>query len=164
MAVLPIVTGADSPVLRAKTKRVGKVTKETLALIKDMEATVKKADGLGLAAPQIDQSIRLCLAKIGGRGGRLTALIDPDILMKSQETDVAEEGCLSLPGLWQNVRRSTSIVVQFTDKKGDRQERKLEGIDARVVQHEVDHLDGVLIVDYPAEGVAVTAATPMETI
>lgn len=145
MSALPILTGADNPVLRAKTKRVGKVTKETLALIKDMEDTVKKADGLGLAAPQIGQSLRLCLAKIGGR---LTPLIDPEIVRKGTTLDIAEEGCLSLPGLWMNVPRATEIVLRYVNARGEEQERLLTALDARVVQHEVDHLDGILITDY----------------
>lgn len=145
MAVLPIVTGADTPVLRAKTAPVLKVTKEVLALAKDMHDTVKAADGLGIAAPQVGRSLRLCIAKLGGR---LVTLINPVIPWRSPETAVAEEGCLSLPGLWRDVTRPVGIVVTYTDTKGKAQERKLQDIDARVVQHEVDHLDGVLIVDY----------------
>ena len=145
MAALPIVTGADTPVLRVKTAKVPKVTKDIAKLLKDMEDTVKAADGLGLAAPQIGQSLRLCLAKIGGK---LTALVNPIVTWKSAETATAEEGCLSLPGLWRDVTRPTSIVVTFMDAKGKPQERKLADLDARVVQHEVDHLEGKLIVDY----------------
>jgi peptide deformylase len=146
LTALPIVTGQDTPVLRAPTKRVGKVTKEILSLIKDMEDTVKKADGLGLAAPQVDQSLRLCLAKIGRK---LTPLIDPEITWRGPAMDIAEEGCLSLPGIWMNVARPTEIVVRYTSPKGAQEERRLAGLDARVVQHEVDHLEGILIVDYP---------------
>jgi len=144
MAVLPIVIGAQQSVLRAKTKEVA-VTKDLLKLIKDMEQTTEKAEGLGLAAPQIGQSLRLCVAKINGR---LTPLINPHITFRSKETDVMEEGCLSLPNIWLPVPRSTSIVVKYLNAKGQGQERKLEGMDARVVQHEVDHLDGKLIIDY----------------
>ena len=145
IAALKILIGQDQPILRTKTKRVEKVTKEILKLIKDMEETTKVADGLGLAAPQIGQSLRLCLVKMNGR---LTPLINPDIHWKSAETDVVEEGCLSLPNTWIDVRRPTGIIVRYTDAKGTAQERKLEGMTARIVQHEVDHLDGVLIVDY----------------
>lgn len=147
MAVLPIVTGADTPVLRAKTAVIPNVTKNVLKLAKDMEDTVKAADGLGIAAPQVGQSLRICIAKLGGK---FVTLVNPQITWKSAETSVAEEGCLSLPGLWRDVTRPVGIVVTFTDLKGKGQERKLEGIDARVVQHEVDHLEGVLIVDNAA--------------
>lgn len=144
MAVLPIVIGEQQSVLRAKTKEVA-VTKDILKLIKDMEQTTVKADGLGLAAPQIGQSLRLCVAKVNGR---LTPLINPHITFKSKETDIMEEGCLSLPNIWLPVPRSTSIVVKYLNAKGQAQERKFDGMEARIVQHEVDHLDGKLIVDY----------------
>lgn len=145
MTVLPIIKGADTPVLRAKTKKVDRVTKEIQKLIKDMEATTVAAEGLGLAAPQIGQSLRLCIVKMNGR---LTPLVNPEITRKSEETDVAEEGCLSLPDVWLPVPRSTEIVVTYLNAKGQPQERKLTALDARVVQHEVDHLEGKLIVDY----------------
>jgi len=145
MAVLPIITGADNPTLRSKTKKVPHVTKDILRLIKDMEATVISADGLGLAAPQVARLERVCIVKIGGK---LTPLINPDITFRSEDSEVAEEGCLSLPNIWLPVPRSVSIVVKYVDPKGEEQERMLEHMDARVVQHEVDHLEGKLIVDY----------------
>lgn len=131
--------------LRTKTKKVAHVSKEILQLIRNMEATTKNADGLGLAAPQIGQSIRLCLARLNGR---LTPLINPEIFWKSDEIEVAEEGCLSLPNFWMNVPRSVSIAVRYTNGKGEEQERKLTNMEARIVQHEVDHLEGILITDY----------------
>lgn len=154
MAVRVIVTGEQSPVLRAKTQPVKRVTKEVLALVKDLEDTVAKADGLGLAAPQIGESTRVCVARFGGR---MTPLIDPVITWRSEETDVAEEGCLSLPGLWRDVVRPVAIVLTYLNARGEEQERKLSGIDARVVQHEVDHLEGVLITDHPMPASIATA-------
>jgi len=143
--VLPIITGAETPVLRSKTIPVPKVTKEIKKLIKDMYETVHAAEGGGLAAPQIGMTHRLCLAAINGK---IIPLINPEIVVKSGETDTMQEGCLSLPGLWVDVPRAREIVLTFKDENGKKQERKLTGWDARVVQHEVDHLDGVLIVDY----------------
>ena len=145
MAVLPIVTGKDTPVLRKKAAKVPKVTKEILSLIKDMEQTTVAAEGLGLAAPQIGQSMRLCIVRMHGK---LTPLINPDILWRSSETTEEEEGCLSLPETFVYVTRAKGIVVRYTDAAGQEREQKLEDMDARVVQHEVDHLNGVLIVDY----------------
>jgi len=144
VAVLPIVVGEDQKVLRTKTKEV-QVTKEILKLLKDMEQTTVKAEGLGIAAPQIGQSLRLCIAKVNGR---LTPLINPHIVQKSKETDIMEEGCLSLPGIWLPVPRSLSIVVEYQNAKGQSQVRKFDDMEARIVQHEVDHLDGKLITDY----------------
>ena len=145
MAALTIITGADNPILRAGTKDVPKVTKEIKKLIKDMYETVRDAEGGGLAAPQIGLNHRLCLAAINGK---IIPLINPQITWKSEETDIAEEGCLSLPGLWLKVPRHTAITITYLDEKGKAQERKLTEWDARVAQHEVDHLDGILIVDY----------------
>lgn len=144
MAVLTIVTG-DQPVLRAKTKRVSKVTKEVLKLVRDMTETTVKAKGAGLAAPQIGQSLRVCIVLIGEK---LIPFINPQITWKDTEMVMGEEGCLSLPNIWLQVPRHRSIVVKYVDEKGKEQERKLNNFDARVVQHEVDHLDGVLITDY----------------
>ncbi len=145
MAVLPIVKGEDQDVLRAKAQPVGQVTKEVTRLIKDMQATVKKAEGLGLAAPQIGKSIRLCLVMLHGK---MTPMIDPEITWKSEDTSAMTEGCLSLPGIEVSVTRPNEVIVKYTDKKGQPQERRLHDLDARVMQHEFDHLNGVLIVDY----------------
>lgn len=145
MAVLPIVTGQDEAVLRTKTTPVSKVTKDITKLIKDMQATVKKAEGAGLAAPQIGQSLRLCLAALNGR---MTPLINPEITWRSDKLVKDEEGCLSLPNMTVKVPRATEIIVKYVNEKGQEQERHLTDFDARVVQHEVDHLEGVLIVDY----------------
>ncbi len=145
MAALKIVTGADNPKLRVKTERVPKVTKKILKLIKDMLAAMEEANGVGLAAPQVGETVRVCIALVGGK---ITPLINPEITWKSKETAIDEEGCLSLPNVWLPIVRSTGITVTYLDEKGKEQERKLQDFDARVVQHEVDHLEGVLIVDY----------------
>ena len=145
MAILPIVKGEDQAVLRAKTETIPAVTKEILKLIKNMEETVVDAQGAGLAAPQIGQSLRICIASINGK---YTTLINPEITERSENKHTMEEGCLSLPGIWLEISRPVSITLKYLDTKGNEQERKLERVDARVVQHEVDHLEGVLIVDY----------------
>lgn len=131
--------------LRAKTKKIPRVTKEIKVLIHDMAETMMEANGIGLAAPQVGQSIQLCIAPVGGK---MAALINPEISWKSDETNVDEEGCLSLPGILLPITRSNEIIVKYTDEKERPQEMKLKGLEARVVQHEVDHLNGVLIVDY----------------
>ena len=145
MSVLPIIIGADQKILRTKTKLVPKVTKEIKKLLKDMTATMKNADGVGLAAPQVGLSYRICIAMIEDK---LTALINPKITKRSKEMEFDQEGCLSLPEVWVQVPRAVEITVKYTDQNGKEQERKLSHFSARVVQHEVDHLDGVLIVDY----------------
>ena len=145
MAVLPIQTGADNPILRKKSARVPKVTKQILKLIADMRDTVRDEDGAGLAAPQVGESLSLCLAMIGGK---LTVLVNPKIIRSGKETLTEDEGCLSLPGLTFAVTRSRDITLIYEDEQGKEQERRLQDFDARVVQHEVDHLDGRLICDF----------------
>lgn len=120
-------------------------------LLKDMQETTIAADGLGLAAPQIGRTERVCIVQVGGR---LQPLINPVITIRSEEQEYAEEGCLSLPSVWVQVPRSTSIRITYIDARGVEQERMFLDMDARVVQHEVDHLEGKLIVDYGPHGKA----------
>ncbi|PIR54216.1 peptide deformylase [Candidatus Peregrinibacteria bacterium CG10_big_fil_rev_8_21_14_0_10_42_8] len=145
MAILPIIKGENTEVLRAVAAPVSQVTKEVIKLIKNMEETVKNAEGLGLAAPQIGQSVRVCLVMLYGK---MTPMINPEILWKSEETSVMTEGCLSLPKIEVDVERPVEVTIKYTDKKGQEQERRLHDLDAKVMQHELDHLNGVLIVDY----------------
>lgn len=147
MPVLPILTGADHPTLRKRTKKIEKVTKDILALLRSMEDTMSAADGVGIAAPQIGESLRVCIALLDGTP---IPLINPEITWKSKEMIIDQEGCLSLPGILVDVPRPTGIVMEYLDTKGKRQERKFSDFQARIVQHEVDHLEGILIVDYAA--------------
>lgn len=144
MTVLPIITGASTPILKKKTVRVKKMTKELLQLIEDMQETMMDAKGAGIAAPQMNRNERICIAKIGEE---FVPLVNPEITWKGKREDTMEEGCLSLPNLWIDITRPTEIVLEFETPKGKHRELKLSGFDARVVQHEVDHLDGILIVD-----------------
>ncbi len=150
MTVLRIVTGKDSPILRTKTKEVKKITKEIKALVEAMKETTLAANGAGIAAPQVNRNERICIAQIAKK---LTPLINPLILWRSTETETMEEGCLSLPELWIQVTRPREIVVKYLSLTGRERELKLSGFDARVVQHEVDHLEGVLITDYVREAI-----------
>ncbi|MFH0851817.1 MAG: peptide deformylase [Candidatus Peregrinibacteria bacterium] len=145
MSLLPIEKGADNPILRRKGAKVREVTKALKKLIKDMRETVKVEDGAGLAAPQVGQSLQLCIALIEGK---MTALINPAIVRKSKEAETQEEGCLSLPGLQVSVTRPVTITVKYLNEKGLPEERRLSDFSARTVQHEVDHLNGVLLADY----------------
>ena len=156
MSVLPIQTGADNAILRRKAAKVTKITKTIQKLIADMRQTVKEEAGMGLAAPQVGRSLRLCLALLSGK---MTALINPICTWMSDETSTEEEGCLSLPGITVAVMRPVSIILTYTDEKGAAQERKLTAMDARVAQHEMDHLKGRLLVDY-LSAVKVSAVLP----
>ena len=147
MAVKTIITGAGHPILRARAKRIAAFGKETEKLVQDLLDTVTAAKGAGLAAPQIGVSQSVCIAKIGEI---FVPLLNPEILWRDTSEVPGEEGCLSLPDVWLFVPRAAAIIVRYLDEKKHEQEKKLMGFDARIVQHEVDHLLGKLIVDYPA--------------
>jgi len=148
MAIARIVTGADQEVLCTKAPKVTSFGKDLKRLIEDLMDTVVHEEGAGLAAVQIGVPLSVCVARIGGI---FIPLINPEIIWSSDSAKEGEEGCLSLPKVWLYIPRNTEIIVRYLDEKGKEQERKLAGWDARVVQHEVDHLNGKLIVDYNAE-------------
>jgi peptide deformylase len=145
MSKLTIQTGTDNEVLREKAAPVSAVTKDILKLLKDMKTTMAKENGLGLAAPQVGVHLRVVLVTVGKS---VVPMVNPEIIEKSEKTDVCEEGCLSLPGKYFNVERASGVTVKFLDTKGAEQILHLKKMDARVVQHEIDHLNGVLIADY----------------
>lgn len=147
--ILNIVKGEDQPVLRQKAAQIPGPNNELKKLAKNMIETMENANGIGLAAPQIAISKRMVIVKLTTQGKRqlIVPMINPQILEFSEETEVKEEGCLSLPDLFLKIRRPKNIKVKFVDLQGDSQILKLEGINARVVQHEIDHLDGILITD-----------------
>lgn len=147
--MLKIVTGENNEILRAKSQPVFEITADIKKLIKNMLKTLKKAKGLGIAAPQIGENLRIIIVKINH--GSLTELIipmiNPDIIEFSDEQEIAEEGCLSLPEIYGNVKRAKEVKVKFKTFKGDPQILTLQNLNARVVQHEFDHLEGVLFID-----------------
>jgi peptide deformylase len=145
MAVRTIITGANHPILRKKADLVVVFGKPLKKLIQDLCDTAETAKGAGLAAPQIEVSEAVTVARLSGT---LVPLVNPEILWRSGKILIAEEGCLSLPDIWLHIPRDATIVIRFQDEKGREQERRLDGWDARVAQHEIDHLNGKLIVDY----------------
>lgn len=142
MAVLPLRYEGD-PILRKKAKPVAKVTKRIAKLLRDMEETMIHENGAGLAAPQIGVSERLIVVD-GGDGP--IHLVNP-VLERGEGTDVDREGCLSIPGVYGYVERYARVVVSGLDARG--KPVRIEGTDllARALQHEIDHLDGILFTD-----------------
>lgn len=143
--VLEIVT-VDSPraaILRRRARPVGKVTPEVQRLIEAMIATMRAAGGVGLAAPQVGDSRRVLVAEVEDR---LVALVDPEVLSAEGE-EVAVEGCLSIPGVVAPVRRALHVVVRGKNRRGRGVTIHADGYLARVLQHEIDHLDGILFLD-----------------
>lgn len=138
------VVKIPADVLRAVAAPVPKITKKTQFLIDDMVRIMRKASGIGLAAPQVGVSTRLIV--IAPDDMKPLALINPRII-KTEGEQVGQEGCLSIPGLYGDVLRSSYIEVEAVDRRGNLITLELEGLPARVVQHEVDHLDGVLFTD-----------------
>lgn len=118
-------------------------------LLDDMLETMYEAPGIGLAAPQVGVSRRAFVADLGGEGERRPLfVINPEIVWRSPETITAEEGCLSLPQQFGDVTRASAIRLRHQDLSGEIQEIEAEGLLARCLQHEVDHLDGVLFIDH----------------
>ncbi|MBA7495598.1 Peptide deformylase [subsurface metagenome] len=143
MAILEIKK-FNEPVLREKCKKVGKVDKKIKKLIVDIAQTMKKNQGIGLAAPQVGVLKRAIIVQTDLRGQRILGLVNPKILKKSKETETGEEGCLSFPGIFLEIKRAKEIEIEGLDINGEKVKIKAQGLLARVFQHETDHLDGIL--------------------
>jgi len=143
MALLKIREIGD-PVLRSKAKRIDEVNKKTNDLIDNLFDTMYEQDGVGLAAPQVGILKRIAVVDV--REGNTVILINPEIIAEEGKA-IMEEGCLSIPGETGDVIRSQKIKVRSLDREGRVIEFEAEGFEARAIQHEMDHLDGVLFVD-----------------
>ena len=151
MPTRKIVTHPD-PVLRRKARKVTEFTPELQALIDDMVETMRVAPGVGLAAPQVDVSLRVIVVEFGDEDDpdvptKLYALVNPEITRLSQDKEVGAEGCLSIPGFAGNVERPLEVVIKGQNRHGKAVRIKADGWLARIFQHEIDHLDGVLFID-----------------
>ncbi len=135
----------DFSLLRKKSKRVKEITEETRKLVSEMKEAMEKENGVGLAAPQLGFLERIILVK---ENNEASAFINPVILEKSKENDVLEEGCLSVPGFCLEIKRPNRIKIKALDLEGKELSLELKDLTARIFQHETDHLNGVLIVDY----------------
>jgi len=144
MAVLTVRKYGD-PILRRRAEPVGEVTPEIRAVLRDMIDTMYREVGVGLAAPQVGISLRLMVVDDEkGRGPR--ALVNPEIVDQGGRV-VAEEGCLSIPGIFAPVARAEWVRLEAQDEEGQPVTVETKGLYARVIQHEMDHLDGVLFID-----------------
>ncbi len=155
--ILPVVAYGD-PVLKAEAEDIEQGQNGLEVLIANMWETMYASEGVGLAAPQVGESIRLFIVDASpfaeGENGDLACkdfkrvMINPVIFEESEEEDGMEEGCLSIPGIRENVQRPVAIGVEYYNEQWELVEERLEGIPARVVQHEYDHIEGVLITDH----------------
>ena len=154
MTALPIIL-FDDQVLREKAKPIKKIGPQHRELAENMAATLQGAGGIGLAANQVGVTERLIVVDFdseenrskNGKEHRLQALINPEVLDESPTDDVLEEGCLSLPNISGDIWRPTWIRYRYQDVQGHVREEEASGLLARCILHEIDHLDGVLIID-----------------
>lgn len=150
MAVRSIIL-ADDPTLRKKSRKVKTFGEALQVLIDDMVETMRATNGIGLAAPQIGVLERVIIIQLpedeeDPQSGKLFALCNPQIVRAEGEEE-GEEGCLCLPGYVGEIKRATSVTVKAQDRRGKNVRIKAEGLLARVFQHEIDHLDGMLFID-----------------
>ena len=148
MALLEVeILGAK--VLRERAPPVETVTDETRRLIRDMFDTMYDAEGIGLAAPQVGVSERVMVVDVRDEDGKhhVHSLINPVIVEAARETDRVTEGCLSIPGLEEEVTRPVRVAVEGLSPSAERVRIEAEGLLARALQHEIDHLDGILFID-----------------
>ena len=144
MALLEVLK-AGNPVLKQVSVPVERVDKKLKKLMDDMAETMYENDGVGLAAPQIGQNIRLVVIDCQDEHG-LLELINPEITFKEGEA-VDTEGCLSVPDIYGEVKRAAKVKVEFMNRRGKRQHLTATGLLARCIQHELDHLEGQLFID-----------------
>jgi len=145
-ATLSIVS-YPAPVLRVKAEPVEAVDDEIRGVIRRMIDLMDEAEGVGLAAPQVGLSWRLFVSRLPEEGAAATAFINPELELHPGDLVSHEEGCLSLPGITAQVRRPDAVTIKALGLDGKPIERVAAGFEARVWQHEYDHLDGILIID-----------------
>lgn len=151
MPIRRIVTHPD-PVLRRKARKVTDFSPELQTLIDDMVETMRVAPGVGLAAPQVDVSLRVIVVEFGDEEdpevpAKLYVVVNPEISRLAQDSEMGAEGCLSIPGFAGNVERPVEAVIKGLNRHGKPLRIKANGWLARIFQHEIDHLDGVLFID-----------------
>ena len=152
--LLPIYLYGQA-VLRKEAAEVPADYPELKTLVENMYQTMAKANGVGLAAPQVGLALRMFV--VDGNGleedypecaGYRRCMINPEILEESEETNVKDEGCLSIPGVYESVKRPDWIVVRYLDENMEQHEEKVTGFAARMTLHEYDHLDGTMFIDH----------------
>ena len=147
MAILPILSNPD-PRLHKVAQPVAKVDERIQTLVKNMFETMYDAQGIGLAATQVDAHERVIVIDVSEERNEPLVLINPEITWASEEKQIGDEGCLSVPGIYDGVERSTSVKVKALDENGNSREIEGEGLLAICMQHEMDHLMGKVFVEY----------------
>ena len=145
MAILPMCHLPDDSVLRQKAKRVPRVDSSIQRLIDDMVETMQQVSGVGLAAPQVGVSLRVVVLRMPDE--EPIAIINPEMVKRTGEREVSE-GCLSVPGYVGEIKRSVSVTVKGWDRHGKAIRIKATNLMAQVLEHELDHLNGILYIDH----------------
>ena len=146
--ILPVLTDNEEPLRRISTPTL--LTEGVRDLVRDMKETMLSLNGIGLAAPQVGVNLRVIVIqtmKVGKMVGPVQEMINPVITSYSSEEVEFEEGCLSIPGEYIKIKRPHRIHVKFQDLSGKYKKWNLKGLEARIVLHELDHLDGILMTD-----------------
>jgi len=133
-----------NPLLKKRSEEVKEISEDVKNLIKDMEEAMVKNNGIGLAAPQVGESKRIIIIQ---DGQEIKVFVNPVIIKKSRDKEIMEEGCLSLPNVYFKIKRSKEIEVESLNEKRERLKIRAKGKPARIIQHEVDHLDGILFIN-----------------
>lgn len=149
MAILPILV-APHPVLKQKAEPVKEVTPEIAKLMDDMLETMYDAPGIGLAAPQVGVSKRILVIDVSGRDEdpKPLRMANPEVVWSSDDYSVYEEGCLSFPEQYADVERPARVKVTYIDETNTKREIEADGLLATCIQHEIDHLEGIVFVDH----------------
>ena len=145
MAILPICHFPEDTVLRRKAKRVSSIDKSIQRLIDDMVETMQQANGVGLAAPQVGVSLRVIVLQMPEE--KPMAIINPEMVKRLGEREVTE-GCLSIPGYFGEIKRSDSVIVKGRDRQGKAIRIRATGLMAEALEHEIDHLNGILYIHH----------------
>lgn len=150
MALLKLECGTNNVILRTKSAPIKKINRKLLKFIEDMKVAMEREKGIGLAAPQVGANIRVVICKFNYDTPHelIVPMINPQILHKSKSMVLGEEGCLSLPKEFDSIARHETLTVQYLDIKNKENILQLTGLNARIVQHEVDHIDGKLFIDH----------------
>jgi peptide deformylase len=137
-----------SPYLRSRAQRIDLVDEEVVELVDDLFETMRAARGVGMAANQVGVGRRVAVVDVGEEDPPPLVLINPVIVHRSEEQETAEEGCLSIPEIFGDVKRAARVVVEALDRQGQPFRTEAHGYKARAIQHEIDHLDGILFLDH----------------
>lgn len=162
MSLIPLEIGVENNILRNKSIKITNFDKDLKKFEKNMIDTLLSKPGVGLAAPQVGKNIDMFICIVDQEKNKMITFCNPVITSFSQTTDFGEEGCLSLPGVWADVERSLKITVSFQDISGNQKSLSFSGFTSRIIQHELDHLNGILFIDRVEGQISIEIDSPVK--